>query len=421
MQANLGDKSQSIFPISEEEQSCSPSIHSVVYASANTAPEIYEPIQDIPDDFGLEHSSSRSRTSSLRSVKSHRSGISIDTTAEPGITLRRSSEVPCEPSASPSAASFLSTLKSKAGDKQALGNTARETMRKWGVNWTNLKKELGSEESGDIASKLRNKMDGNKNRRASYASVRAAVAERRDRERSTATGEEGDLGRAPSLENGAKDSCEDETHSNPLDNQQTGKHCLASSAVTSNKASPSVSRINTDTDATDILEDGARPIPIRAQPQAKVMMIPGIHASHRGEVMSMGSVPPQPNVLSETVKLKNPTIQSVYRLWSRPVGMDQNLHASGKATGSETDISTSPSPSQTHKLIQRSPPPLPPRKFPGTSSLLNEAAILESTGTSKAEELESVSYDRIVHGATLTTSSIDVPPPLPPRHLSSTA
>jgi len=414
------DKSRSISPISEEGQSYSPSIRSVVYASASTAPETYEPIQDISGDFGLEQPSSRSRTSSIHSAKSHKSSISIDTTAEPGITPRRSSEVPREPSASPSAASFLSTLKSKAGDKQTL-STARETMRRWGINWTNMKKEIGPEESGDIASKPRDKMDGNNNRRASYADVRAAVVERRDRERSSATGEEGDLGHAPSLENDTKDSCEDEIHSNPSGNQQVGKHCLASSTVTSNKASPSVSRINTDTNATDILEDGVRPIPIRAQPQAKVMMIPGIHASHRGEVMSMGYVAPQPDVLSETVKLKNPTIQSVYRLWSRPVSLDQNLHVSGKATGSETDLST---PLQTHKLIQQSPPPLPPRKFPGTSSLLNEAEIPESTGTSKAEgdeKPESVSYDRIRHAATLTTSSIDVPPPLPPRRLSSTA
>jgi len=293
-------------------------------------------------------------------------------------------------------------------------------MRKWGVNWTNLKKELGSEESGDIASKLRNKIDGN-NRQASYADVRAAVAERRDRERSSAAGEEGDLGCAPSLENDTRDRCEDETHSDPPGNQQAGKHGLASAAVISNKASPSVPRINTDTDVTDILEEGVRLIPIRAQPQAKVMMIPGIHASHRGEVMSMGYVAPQPHVLSETVKSKNPTIQSVYRLWSRPVGMD---HVSGKATESEMDISTSLSPSQTHKPIQQNPPPLPPRKLPGISSLLNEAEIPESTGTSKAEgdeKLELVPDDRSVHAATLTTSNMDVPPPLPPRRLSSTA
>ena len=292
-------------------------------------------------------------------------------------------------------------------------------MRKWGVNWTYLKKEPGSEE---IASKMRSKMDGDNNKRANYVEVHAAVIERQERERSSAAEEEGDMGHASSLEDVTKHDHKSEIQLNPPGKQQARKHSLTSTPAASNKSLLSVPRVDTDTDATDISEDVARPVPIQAQPQAKVMMIPGIHASHRGEVMSMGNVAPQPSVLSGSLKSKNPTIQSMYQLWNRPAGMDQNLHVSGKATGSEADIPLSLSPSQTSKLMQRTPPPLPPRKFPGTSSLLNETEIPESIGTTKAEgELVSFSDDTTVHTTTLTISSIDAPPPLPPRRLSSTA
>lgn len=83
------------------------------------------------------------------------------------------------------ASAFLSTLKSKAADKQALSNSAKETMRKWGVNWGGLRKESsGGDELPDHGSTRSEGSQGQKSR-ASYAEVRAAVAERKERERVT--------------------------------------------------------------------------------------------------------------------------------------------------------------------------------------------------------------------------------------------
>ncbi|KAF7347444.1 SMP-LTD domain-containing protein [Mycena venus] len=55
---------------------------------------------------------------------------------EPSTSLRNGS--------SPTSSSFLSTLKSR--DKQAISNTAKEAMRKWGVNWSGLMKDKNTSE-----------------------------------------------------------------------------------------------------------------------------------------------------------------------------------------------------------------------------------------------------------------------------------
>ncbi|KAF8899149.1 putative integral membrane protein conserved region-domain-containing protein [Infundibulicybe gibba] len=102
---------------------------------------------------------------------------------------------PTEPAASPSStslspssgSSFLSTLKSRAGDKQALSNTAKEAMRKWGVNWGNLRKDVSSSSAAsdelpdDVSTGSRMRTDSTlaQKARASYAEVRAAVVERK--------------------------------------------------------------------------------------------------------------------------------------------------------------------------------------------------------------------------------------------------
>ncbi|KAF5352406.1 hypothetical protein D9756_005827 [Leucocoprinus leucothites] len=427
----LMDKSRSEPSLSDEQRGRSPSIHSVVQSSRDIPPEIFEPVQDVTDDFAQGSPSSRSRTPSVHSVKSYKSGKSTETTPDASTTPRKSSETSREPPTSPSPSSFLSTLKSKAGDKQALSNTARETMRKWGVNWTNLKKEFNSEENGDIASKLRSKMDGSSNKRASYAEVRAAVAERRERERSSGAEEEGSSSRSTSPgEEGARN----ETQPNlPTGQQQAGKRSFTSPVIASKKSLPSVSRVNTDIDATDdISEDEVRPTPIQAQPQAKTMTIPGIHASHKGEVMSMGYVAPQPSLLSESVKSKNPAIQSVYRLWRNPVDAGEDTTVSGKRTGSEVEAPQSPPASQASRLVQQTPPPLPPRRAHGASPHLNweeHPGISQSVETAKVSgyevELDEQLSDEVkVNAGTLEStisSNENAPPPLPPRRISSTA
>lgn len=444
--AILTDRSQSEPLAVDEERGRSPSIYPVARSSSDIPPEIYEPVDSSMDAPVLEFPSSHSRRPSVHSVRSHGSGKSTDS-PEPSTTPRKSSDASRDHPTSPSPSSFLSTLKSKAGDKQALSNTARETMRKWGVNWSNLKKkEFSSEETGDPASKLRSKVEIVGNKRASYAEVRAAVAERRDRGLNAQTEEDGGSSRSTSPASlaealNSKDIARG-GHEPPLGvpslSHQTGRG-PTTPALASNKSLPSVSRVNTDIDAiSDTSEDEVRPIPIRAQPQAKTMTIPGIHASHRGEVMSMGYVAPQPSLLSEAVKSKNPTIQSVYRLWRNPIN-----------TGQESDVpalieQTEPSPStEVHStqlpLLQgpgpvQHPPPLPPRPVPGTllhSSRRNQSGLpstepmeMEGDAVLSGEPVASLSDEMTPSATTIsttTTSAINTPPPLPPRRISSTA
>ncbi|KXN88919.1 hypothetical protein AN958_06790 [Leucoagaricus sp. SymC.cos] len=440
--STLMDRSRSEPVLPDEQRGRSPSIHPVVHSSADILPDISEPAEDVIDDATLEPPSSHSRTPSIYSVKSHRSGKSTDYGTDTSTTARRSSEGSREPPTSPGPSSFLSTLKSKAGDKQTLSNTAKETMRKWGVNWSNLKKELSSEENGDIASKLRNKIDGSSSKRGSYAEVRAAVVERRERERGPAAEEEGVSNRSPSPEDGAKDKSvvSDESELNASSaSQQVGKR-LFTPVLAPKKSLPSVSRVNVDIDATDdISEDEIRPAPIQAQPQAKTMTIPGIHASHKGEVMSMGYVAPQPSLLSDSVKAKNPAIQSVYRLWRNPVssGQSSDVPESGKTTMAEARPAESPPGPQTHGTAQQTPPPLPPRRVSGASPHLNgpekQSEIMFSTEAEDVsnrdilesdEEIGSMSSEVTQNDTTLrstATTSPNAPPPLPPRRISSPA
>ncbi|KAF8963931.1 putative integral membrane protein conserved region-domain-containing protein [Flammula alnicola] len=90
--------------------------------------------------------------------------------------------------------SFFSTLKSKAAaaDKQAISNTAKEAMRKWGVNWGGFKKDAssGDETSQPGTSPPQSILHPENNSfmdkaRSSYAEVRAAVAERKARDRTS--------------------------------------------------------------------------------------------------------------------------------------------------------------------------------------------------------------------------------------------
>lgn len=379
-----------------------------------------------------------SRRSSMHSVKSHKSRLSIDSYPDRPSTPHKSLDPGSSPSPSPGP-SFFSTLKSRAGDKQALGNTAREAMRKWGVNWSNLKKEFNSDENGDLTSKLRSKLEGAGNKRSSYAEVRAAVTERRVREANTQSEEEGSSSRSTSPIGDPKNknpvSGEPiSSLSGPSLTQQTAK-LSANPVITSKKSLPSMSIVNTDIDASnDISGDEVRPAPIQAQPQAKTMTIPGIHASHRGEVMSMGYVAPQSSLLSDSIKPKNPAIQSVYRLWRNPTnaGQDDHTQASVKQTTAPATLDDQSSlPPKPSELIRQNPPPLPPRSAPSASvsnedqpSMLAPLDEVQSKGMQLGEPISSLT-DEMAADTTLmssaTTSSTSSPPPLPPRRISSTA
>ncbi|PPQ76987.1 hypothetical protein CVT25_014803 [Psilocybe cyanescens] len=305
--------------------------------------------------------------------------------------------------------SFFSTLKSKAAaaDKQAISNTAKEAIRKWGANWGGFKKDSASS-SGDDGPQIgssppRSTLHSDSSStlaqkaRASYAEVRAAVAERKERDRTSYQHDDSSdasqsaaspttpRARVVSTPNQVlpNNSVYSETPTNP--SIITSAARLTTPRLTTKKSSPSLSRIETEVDTKD-LPEASEPVkhaPIHVQPVAKTMSIPGIHASHRGEVQSMGHVAaPQPPAPSDTTILKNPAIQTVYRLWKTPSNQGQDADNRGQ---SEPDIQQQQPtdgsvPNETrddehvplmqpasihsppaHILVKPTPPPLPPR------------------------------------------------------------
>ncbi|KAF8578377.1 hypothetical protein K439DRAFT_487466 [Ramaria rubella] len=105
------------------------------------------------------------------------------------------------------------------------------------------------------------------------------------------------------------------------------------------------------------------PAPIRAQPKAATMTIPGIHARHRGEVMALGSEPkPSEAVPVDSQQQASTTggtaIQSVYRLLRGTAGQGEAPHMQDETSlnrSSTAATATAPS------LTKPTPPPLPPR------------------------------------------------------------
>ena len=321
----------------------------------------------------MPHSSRRS--SSQHSVKleqgsSHQEGPSLQARSTPTTPSRNSDA--SQIGRSPSPPSFFSTLKSKAADKQVISNTAKEAMRKWGVNWTGfIKKDTVSEESiangspPRLGSPLEDHF-GHKTR-ASYAEVRAAVAERKERERTAHLDDSLDTLRpsSPSARASSDSILPNETaHPDVPINPSTGTSAARLSAprLSSKRSMSSMGR---ESDAQELpdTEEPVKSPPIHVQPQAKTMSIPGIHASHRGEVQSMGYVAPQvqPTATSPSENvLKNPAIQSVYRLWKTPSGSVGQEAETRVLSGDSLAAVTAPPQQQ----AKPTPPPLPPRSSP---------------------------------------------------------
>lgn len=265
-----------------------------------------------------------------------------------------------------STTSFFSTLKARAADKEALKDSAKEAVKRWGANWANLKKG-GSDEPASGT-------DDGQAKGSSYAEIRRHVEERQR------TASSQGINGTPS--SGASDQASLSTRT------QRGSRTVSISGNLPTRPSTSNSDSANDPaneDAQADRDDASReqepeteatppvpaPHPIYTQPSApKMMMIPGIHASHRGEVQSMGYVAPIPEPAES--KSKAPAIQSVYRLWKNP-GSNQPAsinkepmepsHSEGGEIGtpssqpsqSDTSDPTSTSPK---RLI---PPPLPAR------------------------------------------------------------
>ena len=251
-----------------------------------------------------------------------------------------------------STSSFFSTLKARAADKEALKDTAKETMKRWSANWANLRKGP-SDEPAPAAD------DGQPKR--SYAEIRKHVEERHrtvtppgpSRESPPPHTQRGSRNLSMSGSFPTGPPIPDSDSANQSDSQEG----LADQDETCRDREPE----------TDVMEP--HPHPIYTQPSApKMMMIPGIHASHRGEVQSMGHVAPTPEPAEP--KLKAPVIQSVYRLWKNP-GSNQPTDPSHLEDGDFGSPSSQPSQddptmptsstSTSPNLKRQSPPPLPAR------------------------------------------------------------
>jgi hypothetical protein len=364
------------------------------------------------------------------------------------------------------ASSFLSTLKARATDKEALSKSAKEAMRKWGVNWTSLRRN-GTDRTDDMPdhdpTESRSRAESVAHRiRASYADVRAAVAERREKEKDShedsnnpislpiSNGAQ-NISRRASLHSSTDASSERSWHPssapepNPLDDN------LSKALDSSSTQSQPRSRSREDTKNVPEPPD---PVPQTAiytqQPsQAKTMTIPGIHPSHRGEVMSMGYVaPPQPDRAS-----KSPAIQSMYRLWKNSLqtsppstqGYDAEVGGPHDAIADDAIADDAirdfaddlGSPHEDHEDHERSvapdaPPPLPPRPIPTTVPRAPPESPDMEPSKSFATEDEITSWSQDSHSPfdgsvdmtdepraeALNTPTVSSPPVLPPRNVS---
>jgi len=309
------------------------------------------------------HKRSRSRTHSVSSsVGGDESSSYLSDTSATSKSPRRSL-------GTSTTSSFLTALKSKAGDKQALSNTAKEAMRKWGV-WGSKKDNGGNpspDELPDVGPSDHRPRVENTHSRQSYADMRAAVIERREREQFE--GVNGSSSPVPIPQRSGKEK----GRSPSLSGGRMTPHSTGS-------VSPGLSRSLGDNvsndpfkdrDVTEVAEENTAPSLIHTQPpQGRTMTIPGIHASHRGEVMSMGNVAPVAPAAES--KPKGAAIQSMYRLWKSPIltgQQSQDAQSSPSASPGHGDASD-----RNHDVVPLSltpevisppprsvPPPLPPR------------------------------------------------------------
>jgi hypothetical protein len=183
------------------------------------------------------------------------------------------------------------------------------------------------------------------------------------------------------------------------------------------------------------------PRPIQSQPpQGKTMTIPGIHARNRGEVMSMGYVPPSPAAVEAKTG-----VSGVYRLWknspaaqSEPASRDDEQASSRSppvlnADGAETTPAAGSPPPAT--APRPTAPPLPPRsptslrpvpRVPSGPSPASEALMsIVSRDEQCRAGSEGAQRDDDGEGGdgatTLTPNPPGPKPPLPARKIHASA
>ena len=397
------DRGRTLGPEDSESSRASPGKSSSSRSTSSSMPS------SMSDPETPQLSSTVQRSNSRRSTSRHSVVQDFGERSDSGDT--RSSSRPTTPrrpsdasskQRSPSPPSFFSSLKSKAADKQALSNTAKEAMRKWGVNWGGFKSDTPPTAPDSQAASLtspREEVSFLQKAKASYAEVRAAVNERIEKEREPPAAPEKPESIADklaqrfrtSLPNGSASS-EGLTPAIPI----TPSSRLQT--LSSKKSTPSISIVKAD---LDDFEDTVKPI--QAQPTARTMSIPGIHASHRGENMAIGYTPPTPvpahapSTSPGESMLKNPAIQSVYRLWKNP--------GAGNGPDSATSVTSEPA------MEQRS----------GVSTVSHDVGGHEEAGPddTPAPAVLSLSTSTSPPRVVSATATKPTPPALPPRTIST--
>ena len=354
--------------------------------------------------------------------------------------------------------SLLSTLKARAGDRQALSNTAKETMRKWAGNWGGLKKDRDSSvaSSEDAQDSRDSKSRTATQVKLSYAEIRAAVDGRRERERRSSDvsstpipiPDRGHKGRADSVSStpeprgSSLSSLQAEPSPVPSSNgwSQAAQTSPPESEVSFTKL-PAIDLEGTQPDSLDVNGSGPSPIailspptppsphPIQSQPsQGKTMTIPGIHARNRGEVMSMGYVPPSPPAPEAKT-----SVSSAYRFWKHSPTTTQSERTDGGAERASshsslvlsTDSAETPSEPSPTNTIRLQAPPLPPRTLhsvPNDSSSLSPASAALKSIVSRDDGCRAKDGEGIeASNASNAPAPVSPKPPLPPRKIQASA
>ena len=367
-----------------------------------------------PDRSALSH---RSQSTSSQGPSEPPSVEDTSSTSAPSESLlsafrSRSPSLSLSKNGTSSGSNFFQTLKSR--DKQAISNTAKEAMRKWGVNWGSLKKDNVStvttsdqDTSADPTKRAQTPEQPVQKPRPSYAEVRAAVEQRRERERAETEGP-GVSDSQTTLHVGYGHTRSRSTSSSApsVDQQRSASPAYLGGASLSPSTSPrppvpvederldvpsrppsprarTLSHRSTGPAETGSLPDEVEhpsDVPLHTRPpQPKMMTIPGIHASHRGEVMSMGYAPPPP---APSEPKKAPAIQSFTRLWNKSASSSGQPQVQSGFTGNDQDANSTPS---------------------------------TSSGSPPRPEIPSMSSANKSPGSPPTLPSRPIPPPLPPR------
>ncbi|CAE6471991.1 unnamed protein product [Rhizoctonia solani] len=229
--------------------------------------------------------------------------------------------------------SFLTAWKSRTADKQALNNAAKEAMKKWSVGWNNLKR--GVEEERERRRSTNN--NGGANTSGSTHGDTSGIEDE-------GSGSDAGMGGVGSAKKSTGKTYA-ELRAEVMSRREGGVTSDSSTQSSSPKPRPtslsvvpSAPRTTTEVQiGSPGLFDSPKPVieqpkPIGVQPgRAATMMIPGIHASHQGEVMSLGSVATpteSPNKDKAQEKLterertlsqtgRPSSIQNVYRLFGQ--------------------------------------------------------------------------------------------------------